>query len=586
MALTRQMILDAEEDISDLAAIVNGDETTDVVTRTGGTVPSLRKKQTEFEDGSLIRGDLAAPGGSALVSHLEPGAGAVAKTVQALLRGMWTLAESYGYDAGNTAAQNTAAINAAVAAVGAAGGGSVLLPRGNVVVTNTNPGAVNWNNNRAIYIGHHNVHLVGHGVGATVLTLEAGADCHVVQFGQRETDLVPIANSSIMGIEIDGNRANQVAPTDPSDHFHGIDIASGCERITIRDFYIHDCQYYGIGGQRTNLRYCTVENGVIENTGSDSIDWKNDDGDGRGNVFRNITAINPGLATDLSLPLAAFDFRSGCWFENLTAFDFSAETNLVGLRIQVDVAETMPDYPTSGRGVRLVGNDGATGYGIRISVPGTIISDVSVKDFGQGMRISAPDCKVTSFDLRSCLHGLVFTQGTAVEADGCEISNGTIRDNTGTGVIVGSCDDVSITNVGVYGNLVGYDIQAGSTGARISGGACSGNTTQVTDNGTGTMIRNVSGLKTKSVVSGNAAIDSTGVKTLVIAHGLPFTPAVTDVVLTLDRVNNVTDWVAKHPPWVVGTDANNLSIQINIGTASATAGAVVTVRATVEVKNG
>jgi hypothetical protein len=44
MALTQQKILDAEADLEDLGAIVNGDENTDVVTRTGGTIPSLRKR--------------------------------------------------------------------------------------------------------------------------------------------------------------------------------------------------------------------------------------------------------------------------------------------------------------------------------------------------------------------------------------------------------------------------------------------------------------------------------------------------------------------------------------------------------------
>lgn len=532
--------------------------------------------------------DLAADTGAAAIGYIEAGAGAIGLTLQALLRGMWTLAAGYGVDAAATPAQNTAGINAAIAAVGAAGGGTILLPRGTLTFTDSNPIAANWDNHAAIWVKHSNVHLVGHGRGATVLTIENAADCHVVKFGQREEATVVVTDCSLTNVEIDGNRANQVVPTDPNDHFHGVDIASNCERIRISDFYIHDCQYYGIGAQRQGHRYCTIENGFIENTGSDSIDWKNDNGLGRGNVIRNVTLTNPGLATGLTLALAALDLRSGVFFENVTIFTVSAEANLVGLRINTDTdipEATVPSFPTTGRGLRIIGNDGASGYGMRIAVPGTKISDFNIKDFSQGARVSAQDVQLSNFHIESCLHGLVFTQGTAIEADTCQVTNGTIRNNTGTGVLLGSVDNVTLTNMNVHDNLVGYDVQAGCTGIKVIGGGCTGNTTQFNDPGDVALVRHVSGLKTESKVTGSVAIDSVGVKTAVIAHGLAFTPAIKDVVLTLGRDDNDTGWEAAHPPWVAGSDANNISVQLRVKTAG-TATNTVNINATIATKNG
>lgn len=52
MPLTEQKILDAEADLEDIGSIVNGDENTDVPTRYGGLVPTIRK---------VLKGILAAP---------------------------------------------------------------------------------------------------------------------------------------------------------------------------------------------------------------------------------------------------------------------------------------------------------------------------------------------------------------------------------------------------------------------------------------------------------------------------------------------------------------------------------------------
>lgn len=483
---------------------------------------------------------------------------------------------------------DTDLINTAISYMGSIGGGTVHLSPGNFLLTNTNPGAVSWDNLRAIYFDVDNVALMGAGRSATKLSLIDGADCHVIQMGQRETSIVTVSGCSVSGMEIDGNRANQTAPTDPDDHWSGIYVASNCESIIARDLYIHDIQYYGIGGQRTGIKNCLFDNIVIENTGADSIDWKNDDSDGYGNVFSNITARNPGLATGLSLAETAFDFRSGVYFENLTANVFTAEADLVGLRIQVDGNSTdaiVPPYPTSGRGVKLVGNSGASGYGIRISARNTVISEISARGFSQICRVSAPDCKVSNFNFICDVAGIVLTNGTATGASTCEFVSGTVRAGSGDGIRIEgtNTNENEFIGVGVRSNGTGYNIVAGSSGTRFIGGSNTGNTTALTDAGTGTLISNVSGLRTVFEGEQTVAIDSTGVKNITFPHGMAFTPDKKSVTLQLSRGTNVGDWSMGFL-WVTATDATNVTAQIRVLTASATVGATVQVVARITAK--
>lgn len=531
-------------------------------------------------DTKVDTADLADDTGSSLVGFVDSGAGAVGITLQALLRGSWTFAAAYGASSSASASVNTAAINAAISAIGALGGGTVLLPRGTITLTNENPGAANWNNNRAIYVGQDNIHLLGFGRGATILTLENGADCHVVQFGQRVTTIETVHNCSLKNVEINGNRSNQSAPTDADDHWHGVDVADNCTRISIEDFYIHDCQYYGIGMQRQGISYCKIANGVVENTGSDSIDWKNDDGSGTGNIIRDVTAINPGLATGLSLPLAAFDLRSGIYFSNITAFDLGAEPDLVGLRINVDANSTeaaIPVYPTSGTGVTVIGTNGATSVGVRIAVRNTRISNVMVRAFNQGIRISSPDVKISQFDVHANAQGIVLTAGTTVEADTCEFTNGTVRDNTTAGFVYDSVDEITVANVDVRGNGIGHDIRTGSTNITIFGGSCSGNTTNVSNSGSSIIIRHVKGFRTAARPSTTFAIGSTGIKTVVIPHGLAVTPNKNEVIPVVEESSAVDDAIWSSVK-VVSTDATNVTCKVNVTTASATGGATAILR--------
>lgn len=124
----------------------------------------------DANDGSL-RDALTAPGGSALVGYIQSGAGAEAWTVQAKARESASVTEFIAEadrDAilGGTT-DGTAQVNAALAAVGASGGGSVKVPRGaNVKITGT------------LSIGHDGVKLCGDSrFGSKLIFANGSSDC-------------------------------------------------------------------------------------------------------------------------------------------------------------------------------------------------------------------------------------------------------------------------------------------------------------------------------------------------------------------------------------------------------------------------
>lgn len=76
-----------------------------------------------------------------------------------------------------------------------------------------------------------------------------------------------------------------------------------------------------------------------------------------------------------------------------------------------------------------------------------------------------------------------------------------------------------------------------------------------------------------AIVSNSFAIDSTGLRTLTMAHGFSGTvPLINEVQLTVNEVDDVDDW-AYDLLKVVSVDGTNIVARINVSTASLTANA-------------
>lgn len=481
---------------------------------------------------------------------------------------------------------NTSAVAAAVAYVGGIGGGTVAFSFGCYLMTNSNPNSDSWDNDVAIWVQQNDVHIVGVGVGGTIIKLIDEADANLIKFGRRAGATVTVSRCSVRHLSLDGNRANQTAPSESTDHWSGIDVASGCSEIVLEDLHISECQYYGIGFQITGHKNCRVRNVVTENTGADGLDWKNHDSDGRGNVIDGLVVRNYGLGSgDLVNPQAGIDLRSGVVASKLLVEGLAAGVDLHGVRVLADDTSpaVKPPSPTQINGFTVVGaggTDGANSTGLYVDALGTHVTDGNISGCGDGAHVKRGDCRLTSIDIHDNEASGVLLE----DANACVLTGLMLRDNA-TGATLDNSDEASFLGCDVRSNDLGYDIQSGSDFTKIIGGSLVSNTTQLTNSGNNTFVRSVSGFATKRVNTASVAIDSTGTKTFTIAHNLPLTPNVADVQLTLRRSTNVGDWSVGFL-WVTSVDATNVSGAIRILTASATAGATITVQATVETLDG
>lgn len=90
--------------------------------------------------------------------------------------------------------------------------------------------------------------------------------------------------------------------------------------------------------------------------------------------------------------------------------------------------------------------------------------------------------------------------------------------------------------------------------------------------GNGHIIKNNKGFITEANKLSTFIIDSIGIKTITMDHGLDITPRVQDCCLAIIQNTAVDDWTYNMLK-IVSTDAKNVTVKINISTASATIGA-------------
>lgn len=483
---------------------------------------------------------------------------------------------------GDGVAIDVGAINDAIAFAGTNGGGIVFMPSGNFKIDNSNPGAVHWDNRRAIYIPYSNVSLLGAGRGACKISLADGADAHIIAVGNRGTAGDPVITCSYVNVadfEIDGNRLNQTLPSELVDHWAGVYVVNSetsgqtCTGVTVERLYAHDIQYYAIGFQRNAFVGCAIRDIVSDRTGADGVDCKGDDDLASfGNVIENVVCTQWGLAPAL-VNQAGVDLRNG-WTGRAISVKEPGPAGLTGIRLQNGVPGVTPRDPTSITGWTSVGSAAVGSTGFRAIEPYGMSSEGVSRSWADGVSATDPDGRLSSIvSSDNTQAGFRFWQNavSGAEADTGALV-GLVGRNNGTGAIVDSCDELTFIGCDFRNNNVGYDIRAGSTGIRIIGGSCVGNTTNLINNGSSTIIQYVSGLRTASKVSKAFDIASIGLKTVVITHGLAVTPNASDVVPVVRKGTAVTDarWNTLE---VISTDAVNVTIELQVTVASATPGA-------------
>jgi hypothetical protein len=162
-------------------------------------------------------------------------------------------------------------------------------------------------------------------------------------------------------------------------------------------------------------------------------------------------------------------------------------------------------------------------------------------------------------------------------------SNATISSNTITGITtsIGIAIGSSSNRIVISGNVIHGNTPASGTGislgsssnVEVYGNILSGVLTPIQFSGTNQKIYgNIGYVNAARLQSPNFALDSTGVKTVTVAHGLAAAPSLTSISVTVVQNTVVTDWAYAYIE-IVSVDATNIVIGIKISTASLTGGA-------------
>lgn len=164
--------------------------------------------------------------------------------------------ESYGASPSASAATNTAAIQAAIDAANAAGGGVVYIPAGTYLVSGS-----------TIQIIYPNVTIRGAGVDATIIKLKDSPSADqgpAIQLADYSNGAVrgTVKYVGVYDLTVDGNKDNQFnSSVEGSLGNSGIVVEDAYE-YTIAHVKVKNCNGYGIGQTGSHLPYRA--NGLIE----------------------------------------------------------------------------------------------------------------------------------------------------------------------------------------------------------------------------------------------------------------------------------------------------------------------------------
>lgn len=349
---------------------------------------------------------------------------------------------------GDGSTDDRGAIQSAIDDAELAGGGIVYFPQGDYLLDSqtTTDICLMGDSDRVKYRGD--------GVGLSILKLGDDVDGHMLNLGA-------VAECEISGLEFDGNRANQPASK------HCIRSSDDWTNVLIRDVYCHDASGYGIGLQFGSLVAVTLEDVLVEDTGSDGIDIKNGEEGNRNCRMNNVTVRRAGLNTSLT-GQACIDVR-GIWNLNsiiVEDFNNSSARCTAGIRFRTGPGEnptqgamwsTLTNFYIKGTVDSTVNGITAEAYQVQI-VGGQILA------CGKGILFNGPEVGVGDVTARECTYGFFMD----TDSNGTNLTGCTARSNSSTGFYVKS-DGCTIIGLQSRGNAYGISLQSTSQNTVLSG---------------------------------------------------------------------------------------------------------------------
>ena len=439
---------------------------------------------------------------------------------------------------------DTFAIQAALDAVGAAGGGIVWLRRGTYRLSTT------------LTMNYSGVTLCGSGRGATILaTSSPTADVIQIGNGTNNPGYCTVASLRMMpsvtrtaGAGINVRNAHDVRITDFDiwNDFIGVILDGGAQMFecTLDNFEIDQPVSDGIRVGPTALAQDVwIERGVISTTG------------GNGIVFSNLSGGHFGRVDLISCKgQAAVNIAPGAGQVVTALFCYDVEA----------------DTPTTGYSWLF----GGSGNISNIMLTGCWAASANLA----GMEFL--NSNTSGVTLTGCIvqnnkqHGIVLTMGTEITVANCQVfCNSQQAANTYSGIAVANgvagfhVLGCFIGNGGSISFLVpnqqqwGINIGTGCAGYVIKDNIISANVTgSITDASKTGIVQDNIGYQTRATGQAQVLAAAT---TVVVTHGLAGTPKPGNISLT-----PATDWGSVHHWWVTSITATTFTIAVDVAPTS------------------